>query len=83
MLTCVVSVNRIDEAILAVKDKFDLEGKKQQAKGYIASLMKLTEAEMDYMESYIAKEYKPELLFEDAEIVERLRNHPMALWKCK
>ena len=69
--------------VLAVRNKFDLEGKKQQAKEYIASLMKPTEAEMDYMESFIAKEYKPELLFEDAEIIERLRNHPMALWKCK
>ena len=69
--------------VLAVRKKFDLEGKKQQAKEYIASLMKPTEAEMDYMESFIAKEYKPELLFEDAEIIERLRNHPMALWKCK
>ena len=69
--------------VLAVRKKFDLEGKKQQAKEFIASLMKPTEAEMDYMESFIAKEYKPELLFEDAEIIERLRNHPMALWKCK
>ena len=69
--------------VLAVKDKFDLEGKKQQAKEYIASLMKLTEAEIEYMERFIEKEYKPELLFEDAEIIERLRDHPMALWKCK
>ena len=69
--------------VLAVRDKFDLEGKKQQAKEYIASLMKPTEAENDYMERFIAKEYKPELLFDEAEIVERLRNHPMALWKCK
>lgn len=70
-------------AVLAVKDKFDLEGKKQQAKEYIASLMKLTEAEIEYMERFIEKEYKPELLFENAEIIERLRDHPMALWKCK
>ena len=69
--------------VLAAKDKFDLEGKKQQAKEYIESLMKPTEAKMDYMERFIAKEYKPELLFEDTEIVERIRNHPMALWKCK
>ena len=69
--------------VLAVRDKFDLEGKKQQAKEYIASLMKPTEAENDYMERFIAKEYKPELLFDDEEIVERLRNHPMVLWKCK
>ena len=66
-----------------MKDKFDLEGKKQQAKEYIASLMKLTAQEMEYMERFIVKEYKPELLFEDAEIVEHIQNHPMALWKCK
>lgn len=69
--------------VLAMRDKFDLDGKKQQAKEYIASLMKPTENEMDYMERFMLKEYKPELLFEDVEIVERLRNHPMALWKCK
>jgi len=69
--------------VLAVKDKFDLEGKKQQAKEYIASLMNPTAQEMEYMERFIVKEYKPELLFEDAEIVERIQNHPMALWKCK
>ncbi len=39
--------------------------------------------EIDYMERFMAKEYKPELLFENTEIVERLQNHPMVLWKCK
>ena len=69
--------------VLAVRDKFDLEGKKHQAKEYIATIMKPTEEEMDYMVKFMAKEYKPELLFDDVEIVRRLRNHPMALWKCK
>ena len=69
--------------VMAVKDNFDLEGKKQQAKEYIAALMKPTESEMEYMERFIAKEYKPELLFEESEIIERLRDHPMVLWKCK
>ena len=45
--------------------------------------MKPSEAEMEYMERFIAKEYKPELLFADPKIIERLRDHPMALWKCK
>ena len=69
--------------VLATKDKFDLEGKKQQAKDYIASIMKLTPQETDYMERFISKEYRPELLFDDDEIIERLKNHPMALWKCR
>ena len=68
---------------LIVRGKFDLDGKKQQAKDYIKQLMNPTESEMDYINSFIAKEYKPELLFDDAEIVERIRKHPMALWKCK
>ena len=69
--------------VLATKDKFDLEEKKRVAKEYIARLMKLTDKEMEYMENFIKKQYKPELLFEDVEILERIRNHTMALWKCK
>ena len=69
--------------VLATKDKFDLEEKERVAKEYIARLMKLTDKEMEYMENFIKKQYKPELLFEDVEILERIRNHPMALWKCK
>lgn len=60
-----------------------MEGKKRQAKEYIESLMKLTEEEKEYMERFMAKDYKPELLFKDAVILERIYNHPMALWKCK
>ncbi len=69
--------------VLAVKEKFDLESKKQQAKNYIGALMKTTDEEMEYMERFVLKDYKPELLFKDDEIVSRIRNHPMALWKCK
>ena len=32
--------------------------------------------------SLVSSKYLP-LLFEDAEVIERLRDHPMALWKCK
>lgn len=69
--------------VLTLRDKFDLGAKKLQAKDYIASLMKPTAQEVDYLERFIKKEYKPELLFEDPETVERIRNHPMALWKCR
>ena len=57
--------------------------RKQQAKDYIVELMKLTEQEQEYMDRFIAKEYVPELLFDDEEIVERIKEHPMALWKCQ
>lgn len=69
--------------VLSKKDNFKLDERKQQAKDYIAELMQLTEREQEYMDRFIAKEYVPELLFDDKEIVERIKAHPMALWKCQ
>lgn len=69
--------------VLSKKDNFKLDERKQQAKDYIAKLMQLTEREQEYMDRFIAKEYVPELLFDDEEIVERIKEHPMALWKCQ
>ena len=69
--------------VLSKKDNFMLEERKRQAKEYIAGLMQLTEKEHEYIERFIAKEYIPELLFDDKAIVERIKEHPMAIWKCR
>lgn len=69
--------------VLSKRNNFMLDERKQQAKDYIAELMQLTEKEQEYMNRFIAKEYVPELLFEDEEIVERIKKHPMAVWKCR
>lgn len=69
--------------VLSKKDNFMLEERKQQAKEYIANLMQLTEREQEYMDRFVVKEYAPELLFDDKEIVERIKEHPMAIWKCQ
>lgn len=69
--------------VISKKDNFNLEERKTQSKEYISNLMILEDSEKEYMGYFAAKEYRPDLLFEDAEIVERLKYHPMALWKCK
>ena len=69
--------------VLNKRDNFALEERKQQAKDYIAELMQLTESEGEYMDRFISREYAPELLFDDEAIVERIRKHPMAMWKCQ
>ena len=69
--------------VLSRRDSFILDERKQQAKDYITDLMQLTEREREYMDRFIAKEYVPELLFDDMEIVERIKGHPMAIWKCR
>lgn len=69
--------------VLSKKDNFMLDERKRQAKDYIAEMLQLTESEQEYMDRFIAKEYVPEFLFDDKEIVERIKNHPMAIWKCQ
>lgn len=69
--------------VLRKRDYFDLDDRKQRAKRYIEELMIVTPNEMEYMTAFENKEYKPELLFDDEKIIERVKEHPMAIWKMK
>ncbi|MCD8015465.1 MAG: nucleotidyl transferase AbiEii/AbiGii toxin family protein, partial [Lachnospiraceae bacterium] len=69
--------------VLRSREFFDLEGKKTKIKKYFAELMNLSQKEKQYMEAFAAKQYMPELLFDDEDVIERVRKHPMALWKCR
>ncbi len=69
--------------VLNKKDNFQLDERKKLAKDYIANLMILSEEEQEYLDKFEQKKYMPELLFDTAEIIERVKNHPMALWRCK
>lgn len=69
--------------VISNQDKFLLEERKKAAKEYITELMQLTKNEKKYMECFKEKDYRPELLFEDAKILDNIKAHPMALWKCR
>ena len=69
--------------VLGQKSHFDLEEKKKTAKETISRLIQPTDSEREYLARFAAKKYKPDLLFEDAAILERIKDHPMALWKCR
>jgi predicted nucleotidyltransferase component of viral defense system len=80
-----VSQKRIKTGLYPVlrnKDKFDLKTAQLQVKSWLESLLKLEDNEQEFLTAFRNKTYQPELLFESTEIVERIRNHPMALWKC-
>ena len=62
--------------VLNKKDNFQLDERKKIAKNYISDLMVLNTKEKEYIDRFEEKKYMPELLFEDAEIVERVKNHP-------
>lgn len=71
------------QPVIKRTDEFDLETAKKQVKEYISELMVLTVPEKEFLKRFETGEYIPELLFEDKEILDRIKRHPMALWKTR
>ena len=67
--------------VLKKTEKFDFEEAKTNVISFLSELLILGDAEKDFIESFNQGEYKPEVLLDDHEIVERIKEHPMALWK--
>ena len=61
---------------------FDLPAAKTQVTNYLTELLKPEKSELEFWDAFRNKEYRPELLFDEPEILARLERHPMALWKC-
>lgn len=81
-----ISNQKIKRDLLPVikrKDDFELGVAKKLVKEYISQLMVLTKEEREFLDKFESGEYIPELLFEDKEILDRIKNHPMALWKIR
>ena len=68
--------------LLHVGERIDTDVFKQTVSQFIETLFELTETEQKYIDSFNAGEFNPELLFDKA-IADRLKEHPMALWKMK
>ena len=69
--------------ILRKNEKFDFETAKTVVKEYLAKLMILTDSEKRFIENFNQGSYQPELLFDNQGIIERIKEHPMALWRTK
>lgn len=67
--------------VLRRAENFDLLVAQKQVEGYMRGLL-LPEGDFSFWAAFAKGEYKPELLFDDAEILSRIVGHPMALWKC-
>ncbi|MGI6764623.1 MAG: nucleotidyl transferase AbiEii/AbiGii toxin family protein [Anaerovoracaceae bacterium] len=75
-------IKRELDPVLRSKEKFDLLTSQSQIKTWLADLLKLEDNEWKFLNSFREKKYHPEFLFGSGEILERIKNHPMALWKC-
>ena len=67
--------------VLKKTEKFDFEEAKTNVISFLSGFLIPGDAEKDFIESFNQGEYKPEVLFNDHEIVKRIKEHPMALWK--
>lgn len=67
--------------VLRRTEHFDLELVKSEVKSFLSNLLTLTDIEKEYVKRFKLREYAPELLFDDYDIVGRVKFHPMALWK--
>ena len=69
--------------VIAKSDKFNIEKAKTKVIVYLKDLIKITEKEQEFIRKFKNRNYKPELLFENKEIINNIKLHPMALWRCQ
>ena len=69
--------------VLRKSEYFDFEKAKIEVKEFLLRLMILNDREKKFVEEFNKHNYQPQLLFDNEEIIERIKNHPMAIWKTR
>ena len=67
--------------VIRSSERFDLVAAKQRVSDFLAEHMAPTDSEGEFLRRFAAGQYLPALLFEDKDILARVREHPMALWR--
>ncbi len=62
---------------------FDHEQAREKVTRFLSELFRFEPKEIEFAQLFSRKIYRPELLFEDPAISERIQSHPMALWKSR
>ncbi|MCD8107027.1 MAG: nucleotidyl transferase AbiEii/AbiGii toxin family protein [Oscillospiraceae bacterium] len=67
--------------VLRKAERFNLFEAQEQVEEYLKGIL-LPEGDLSFWTEFAKGKYKSELLFNDAEILARIGQHPMAVWKC-
>lgn len=81
-----ISFSQVRSQLLPVLRKgtfYDFEQAKNEVITYLHELLHFSESELAFIENFKQREYHPEILFDDADMIARISQHPMALWKCR
>lgn len=68
--------------VLRRGERFDLETAQKQVKEYLSGILRPTEEELLFWKLFSEGDYRPEMLFGQGAITDRIKAHPMAVWKC-
>lgn len=69
--------------VIRDRETFVLENAKSTVQGFLQDNLHIEEDELVFLRKFRRGCYRPELLFDDTDILERIANHPMAIWKTK
>lgn len=69
--------------VLRKTEKFDFMKAKQVVGDWLKDFLQFTDEEKRFIMLFNSGEFHPEILFGNSEITDRIKNHPMALWKCR
>ena len=69
--------------VLRKSEQFDFEKAKRTVKEFLSMLVVFADEEKRFIEEFNNKNYVPELLFDDDEMIKRIKFHPMAIWKTR
>lgn len=78
-----LQIRRDLEPVLRHGEKFELNIAKQTVREYLSGILHPTAHEVDFWRQFNEGRYCPELIFKHAPEYENVKEHPMALWKCR
>lgn len=71
------------QPVIYKNESISLESMKAKVVAFLSQLLTLSAEEDAFLTEFSNNNYLPELLFEDEELLTRIQNHPMALWKTR
>jgi len=69
--------------VIRKADTFDLHDAQKRVHEFLSELLNPDEVEIEFLRAFAARQYRPELLFPDKPTLDKIRTHPMALWRVK
>ena len=67
--------------VIRDRDIFQLEDAKKTVEEFLSDTVYYTDRDVEFLRRFKNGYYRPELIFDDDDILKRIEKHPMAMWK--